>query len=477
VTTFPFGTLARRLTSLERRKLTRYLEQLLRWQRDLGRWPTPVAVQRAMPFVALYSSKGLRGCMGNAEMGNADVGSAEAAPRRVARAFLAALRDARFPEIASEERAELRAELALLLRPRRVDRATWLREFEAGTHGAALTRRGSAPAVLLADVALAHRADAPRFLDALAHKAQRAVGPRDELWIVETERVVASQDPHEASSGACAAAAWLAGMVRSNGEIVFSVDATTAVGCRIGPMHHARIAVAVRALAKHGGFERRVASARRRLAADLRSGLAGHDVEGWPSNRGMVAGTLALASLAGVDVRDALSAAATWPELRVSPWHAAQVALALGARTPAALWKTCVAALANEPWAPWTALAAHALGDARVLQQTLPVLAASIRAEPPHRGGVLRGALRGVPEVALTAIAVEALALGERTRGDRAALVRGCSFLERWQCLPGRVAGAIDLRTAHGAFLASPIDAHLRVDITAHALLALRGPT
>jgi hypothetical protein len=152
------------------------------------------------------------------------------------------------------------------------------------------------------------------------------------------------------------------------------------------------------------------------------------------------------------------------------------VVLALGRDAPAALWQSCVAALAVEPWAPWTAMAARARGDAVVLERALPSLIDSVRTAGPHPGGVSMPTQPSgtVPEIAVTAVVLEALA-GARgsSRAATRAIERGRTFLRRWQCVLDRAPGLVDLRTALGAFPASPIDAGLRVDVTGHALLAL----
>jgi len=92
-----------------------------------------------------------------------------------------------------------------------------------------------------------------------------------------------------------------------------------------------------------------------------------------------------------------------------------------------------VADLERRPWAPWTAMAARARGDAGVLARCERALAASIRRGPPHEGGA---ALGDVPQIAQTAAVVEALA-GSRSRTGRAARTRGAAFLRRWQLLAG----------------------------------------
>lgn len=365
--------------------------------------------------------------------------------------------------------------MSFLLAPRRVDLNLWTYTFEPGTHGGALVNGGRLAAALLPETAIASMADAARFRELLSEKAGRPARAEDELWIFETDRVVATQEASEGrGSGAAAAAAWLAGMVRADGSVVFSADARTGAGRLTGDLHHARVATALRALGRQGDFGECVAIARRRLAADMRAALAGRDVAGWPKERDRIAGTLALASLAGARVDAALEEAASWPELESSPWHAAQVVLALGERAPPSLWASCVRALGKRPWAPWTALAAHGRGEAEVYARCLPPLVASVRAEAPYEGGVSEGASSGVPEIALTAIVVEAL-VGARSLAARVAVRRARAFLVRWQCLPACAPGLIDLRTAYGAFPASPVHPLLRVDVTAHACMALNS--
>lgn len=463
----PVPALARRLPPASRAALAKQLRGLLRWQRDLATWPRPSGVGRAVPFVSLYSSRGLRGCAG-VEQGEPST--------RIARAFLAAMHDARFPRLTAAEHLELRAEVSFLRAPRRVTLAEWHESFEAGTHGAALVSPGAAAALLLPEIALARRATATTFLAALREKSARQAAPSDELFLFETERVVVYDQAFSKSNANDAAAAWLSGMITSKSEMIFEVDGTTAVGDAVGEMHHARISIALAALAAHGGFEARRKRALGRLASEIGDALAGRDVAGWPRGPAHVAGTLALASLAGVPLREELRGAAAWPALQENAWHAAQVALALGREAPAALWQACVRGLEREPWAPWTAMAARARGDVAVLERTLPPLVGSVRADAPHAGGVCMPSHRpeAVPELALTAVVVEALApSASRSREVTQATVRARRFLRRWQCLPEQAPGAFDLRTALGAFPGSPVHAGLRVDVTGHVLLAL----
>jgi AMMECR1 domain-containing protein len=465
----PVPALARRLPPASRAALAKQLRALLSGQHDLATWPRPFGVGHAVPFVSLYSSRGLRGCAG-APGGEPST--------RVARAFLAAMHDARFPVLTPAEQLELRAEVSFLRAPREVTLTEWNETFEAGTHGAALVSPGAATALLLPEIALARRATATKFLAALREKSARVAAPSDRLFRFETERVVVYEHAFPKANANDTAAAWLSGMITPSGEVFFEVDGTTAVGDGIGEMHHARISIALAALAAHGGFETRRKRALRRLASDIGNALAGRDVPGWPRGRAHVAGTLALASLAGVPLHEELRGAAAWPALHENGWHAAQVALALGRDAPAALWKACVRALEREPWAPWTAMAARARGDVAVLERALPPLVDSVRAAAPHAGGVCMPGQRpgAVPELALTAVVVEALSpSASRSRAVARAILDARRFLRRWQCLPEQAPGSIDLRTALGAFPGSPIHAGLRVDVTGHALLALLG--
>jgi hypothetical protein len=77
-----------------------------------------------------------------------------------------------------------------------------------------------------------------------------------------------------------------------------------------------------------------------------------------------------------------------------------------------------------------------------------------------------------VPEIALTALAVESLA-GSRRPAARSARARARAFLLRWQLLGPRLRAALDAPSIAGAFPISPVDERARVDVTAHAVLAL----
>jgi len=416
----------------------------------------------ATPFVSLYVDGALRGCCG----------SGGAAPaERLARAFLSAAHDHRFGGTAGSDPV---VQVSYLRSIRPVGEAELAQRFEPGTHGLALAAHDRS-ALLLPQVARDGGLDAAAMVARLKRKA--GVGeatPELRFFVFETDEVIVRGEPEVPGPVAAAdrAAAWLATLVRPDGQVLFSVDARTRQQAAIGPLHHGRAAVLIRALAAHGGHAAVTGRARARLAAEIRRALAGEPVAGWPVETDRVAGTLALAILAGLDQRAALQAfLAAHPKVAASPWHAAQCLTALGPQGPEPLWRACVADLRARPWAPWTALAAAERRDRAVLARCAPALVESIRTKSPHRGGA---SVTAVPEVALTAVTVEALA-GVKTAAATAACRRARGFLARWQVTPERSWAPIDPRLAVGAFPASPVSYHLRSDITAHALLALLG--
>jgi hypothetical protein len=96
-------------------------------------------------------------------------------------------------------------------------------------------------------------------------------------------------------------------------------------------------------------------------------------------------------------------------------------------------------------------------------------VADALRTVAPHRGGA---AVTPVPEVALTALSVEALTLHPASWA-RSAAARGGDFLRSLQLVGPRLYGALDPALARGALPASPVADLLRGDVTGHALLAL----
>jgi hypothetical protein len=156
-------------------------------------------------------------------------------------------------------------------------------------------------------------------------------------------------------------------------------------------------------------------------------------------------------------------------EVARTPWHAAQVVAALGHEAPLELWTASVENLERRPWAPWTVLAAAARGDRGVGARAARAVADALRTHGPHRGGA---SVTPVPEIALTAVSVEALA-HHGASWARAAAARGLDFLRSMQLTTKRLYGALDPSLARGAFPASPVADLLRCDVTGHALLAL----
>lgn len=268
------------------------------------------------------------------------------------------------------------------------------------------------------------------------------------------------------------AAAWLAAQVNDDGSVSFSLDAQTGKREAIGPLQHGRAAIVLRALESHGGHVEAARRLRVRLSADIDHALGhgrhdalrgGEPVPGWPDDSALVAATCALATLAGIDVTGALREYALAEEVLRTPWYAAEVAAALGPQAPAELWQACVAGLDQDPWAPWTALAARVRGDAAVLERASSALVSSV-----GQSGAVSGP--GGREIARTAVVVEALAPFE-SKEARVAAERAVGFLRFAQLAelgePDH-AGSTD-----GAFPLTPESNVLRTDVTAHALLAL----
>ena len=221
-----------------------------------------------------------------------------------------------------------------------------------------------------------------------------------------------------------AAGAWLASLVDPQGHVTFALDARSRRRIAVGEMHHGRAAVVVQALAALGARSGLVARARRRLRGDIRAALGGTVVEGWPSDPERVAGTLALAIRAGLPLHAELVAfLAARPALE-TPWHAAQVVAALGPACPASSGRCVSRIWDRRPFAPWTLIAADVLGNASVRARTARSIATPIRSEDPHRGGA---GITSPPEIAITAVALEAIAR-HRAAFARAALLRGRAF-------------------------------------------------
>jgi AMMECR1 domain-containing protein len=463
----PGVALTRALTGAQRDLVRHHVRALIAWQRTLQRWPPMVGAPDATPFVSIYADGVLRGCFGAHEGGPGE---------RLTRAFLRALEDSRYGTVRSAERGRLTVVVSYVRATRVIDPERIEEQVEVGSDGIAVIREGHPPVVLLAHVARDLRANARELLARLARKAGLADWAGCTLFALRTEDIVVRPGERTASEATCdgraMAASWLARLVGGDGAVAFAIDARTRQRLRTGPMHHGRAAVAVRALRERGNHPRVTARARAWLASEITKGLRGDPVDGWPGEPAMLAGTVALAQMAGIDFRRELAEVAASAAVHASPWHGAQVVAALGRDAPESLWRACVEDLAVRSWAPWTVLAARARDDADVAYRASRALCASIRTEAPHAGGC---GTTQVPETALTALVVEALD-GLCDADARAAVERARRFLRRAQLVRGSIPAPLDPGLANGAFPASPVVVdYLRCDVAGHALLAM-GP-
>ncbi len=466
-TAFPYRALARPLGTRARNSAARYLGALLRFQQSLDRWPKPPAAPDATPFVSLYVRGGLRGCQG----------SAEGKPgERLARAFLAALNDRRLgPSIAPGDRASVSADVSYPIAPRPCSVGRIAETLELGTHGLAFAAPAERSAILLPQVGrdrLMTSADA--FLDALARKAGRSLAFDDEVVIFEAQHLTARLDGGSArkSDGAAAAAEFLAGCIDAEGRICFGYDARAGRRLETGMMLHGRAASVIAALAAFGGRRARIGKAKRWLAEAIDAALSGARVDGFPTDAARRAATLALATLAGLPLTEALVEQAHRARpLAENPWHAAQVVAAAGNRAPARVMARVTLDFENPHGEnPWLLAAARALGDARAERRVEKALMQRFRKAPPHRGGF---GLERLPEIPVTALATELLAASPRADARRVA-ERGRDFLRAHQLLAnGSLHASLDPATAHGAWPVTPTHHLLRADATAHALSAL----
>jgi AMMECR1 protein len=460
---FPLTPLHGPLSAAERVALRGTLQALLLWQRELRKWPAFPEAPDATPIISLYAKGALCGCAGVSDGSPAE---------RIFRAFVQALGDGRFGGLGSEARAELRCQISYALHVTPIERERARESIEVGTHGLAIASSGR-PVTLLPDVAGDNSLDAEGMLATLERKGgtPRAEWPEGGLYLFETDNVTAR--PHgtpELTEGPIdAAAMWLARRVDADGRVTFGINPRTAEAHQLSPMFHGRAAILVRALFSQKNGRGAAMRARRWLETELSRALAGQGVEQFPEEPALIAGTLALASLSGVELTDALHAYAKHPETLAVPWHAAQVVAALGKHAPSELWSACQRNLDAEPWAPWTAIAAKARGDSHTLERAAAALIAAVPEHGPHVGGVGPGS---VPELARTAATVEALA-GLDSPEARAACTRARAFLLKHQIHGDRCAKAADPTLVHGAFPQTPVHDFLQIDVTGHALLAL----
>jgi AMMECR1 domain-containing protein len=457
--------LARPLTGAQRTALTTHVRKLLAWQRSLARWPAPGVAPDATPFVSIYAGGALRGCFG----------SHEGSPgERLTRAFLRSLEDARYGLVRPEERDRIVAVVSYVRSIRPLDTERAHEQIAVGTDGVGMTKPGVSPAVLLPSVARDQKAGPRDMLAILAKKSGVADWREAKLFAVTTDEVVVRSGERAARplppGRRDQAAAWLARLVGDDGSVTYAIDARGRRLLASGLMHHGRAASVVRALAGHPRYDGAARRASKWLAVSIEAGLQGKAVQGWPADPAMVAGTIALAHMAGVPMDRPLRHAAEGEDLRRSPWHAGQVAAALGRDAPESLWRTCVEHLGAHPWAPWTLLAARARADAEVTERTARAVIESLRENAPHAGGCR---VAEVPETAVTALAIEALD-GLEEPAARRAVERGRSFLRERQLVAPAIPAELDPELASGAFAASPVVVDLlRCDVAGHAFSAL----
>ncbi|HET7544812.1 MAG TPA: AMMECR1 domain-containing protein [Polyangiaceae bacterium] len=453
------------LPEADKESLRGSLRELLSWQRDLKRWPAQPLAPDATPIVSLYAQGAMCGCAGVSDGPPGE---------RILRAFVQAMGDNRFGGLAPKARAELRCQLsyARIVHAVTPDRVPDV--LEVGKHGLVIAFPGR-PVTLLPEVARDHSLDAEGVLQALERKSEksRAAWPADGLFLFETESVQARQTetPPLERNPITAAAAWLATRVDNKGRVTFGLSPRTGEQHRKSAMFHGRAAILVRALLSQRVGRAAATRARRWLEVELVRALAGQPVEQFPTEPALIAGTLALAVMSGIELHDALVEYAARPELLSVPWHAAQVVAALGSHAPDPLWNACKRHLEVEPWAPWTALAAKARGDSETFARATEALIAAVPESGPFAGGV---GPNSVPELARTAATVEAL-LSVDSTAARAARARARVFLLEHQINGNNYLLTADPELVHGAFPQTPVHDYLQIDVTGHALLALVG--
>ena len=263
--------------------------------------------------------------------------------------------------------------------------------------------------------------------------------------------------------------------IDERGNVRFGLDPRSGELEPVGLMHHGRAAVALAALRAQGVDSPAVGRALRRLERDLGAALDGTLVAEFPAQPALIAATLALALLAGVDCRSELSERAQRiDDFERDPWHAAQVVTALGAEAPEELWQLCVRDLARSAWAPWTARAARLRGDDETFQRAAHGLFESLSVLGPS-GTVSELPAPAIARVAATLEALQGADLAaEQAATQRARLDHARDYLTRWQ-FDGAPVPGIRADVALGGFPLSPTEPYLRTDVTGHALLALRA--
>jgi hypothetical protein len=458
VTAFPWPCLERAPDPDQRRAVLVALRALLVWQQSLAAWPSfPGNLPEALPIVSIYVGGKTRGCMG----------SLDGSPgQRLARSFLEALHDRRFPTLDGKERARACVVASYLLDPRRVALPDVENELEPGTHGLACVPAHEPPALLHPSVAVEHELDASGMLRTLARKANRGDSASwradDTFYLFCTHEFVVRPDAETLLDARGAAVRCLEGWIDSDGSMAFALDARSGQSEPVGTMHHGRAAVGLCGLARQSPDSRKLSPARAWLAREIESALSGRAVRGWPDAPDLVAGTLALSHLAGAwrlsPEHDALLGVR-------DPWHAAQVVTALGSRAPRALVDLALAPRAE--WSPWSLKAALLSGTTEGLDMRVEDLLRHVRTTAVFTGGV--GA--PVAEIARTAATVEALLDVPPTPAVERAAAAARAFLLRWQWRRDRLPWLAD--GADGGFPVAPNRSRSQVDTLGHALSAL----
>lgn len=257
------------------------------------------------------------------------------------------------------------------------------------------------------------------------------------------------------------AARFLAVSVAENGQPRFALDPRGECQHR-GEMLHGRAAISLRALRAHGGHGAASERLAQWLHQQLRALVAGERPPGIPHDAWMGAGTLALACLAGVPLRQALlDRLPSLPRSEADPqarFHAGQVATALGEGCPAWVFELSCAEVDATPWAPWTAQAAFLRGDQAGWARARDGLLSTLAQDDAGPAAL---------PVAVVAAALEALGPAAATEPAlRGPIASACDCLLRLQHGPRSSATL-------GAFPLSRDEPVLRTDVTAHALLAL----
>ena len=455
------------LSDKEKRDVFAYVKKLIAWQSELRDWPGTLATRDAIAFVTLYRDGKLVGCQGHHAGPN---------EQRLGRAFLAAASDTRFATTARTGDGKLAATISFPIAFTPILGADFTATFELGKHGLLLERDGRSLSVLLPHVASDNQFDAQKMLEALLRKANlTSLAESDVISLFETSDVyVHAQElrkrPHEPVESALD---WLADRVDENGAIEFGVDPMTSEVRKFGPFNLGRAAIALQALQHHPRAKKKVKLAERWLHGEMLRGLCGERIDDWPHDLSQIAGTLALGILAGLPLKtELLRFLEAHKKNEWVAWHAAQAVYALNKEAPEFLWAACEKDLEKNPWAPWTLMAASTRKNTKLATKIADTLAMSIRYKAPYLGG---GMTTPTPELALTALVVEALAtLPKKEKRHVDAISRARDFLLSHQFYGTKhIPARFDLRAANGAFPIAPNIHWLRTDITAHAALAI----